>query len=325
MKLVICDHPATLRRGTEYEVSRLKSALPEAEVTVHPYSEQSALLRELADADGCITGFLHLGEEVFSRCPKLKAVSIDATGYNTIDLEAARRHGVTVCAVRNYCTEEVAEHTMALMLAVARKLKVHQYRLEKDGVWAYKLAAPIYRLSGRTLAVFGFGRIGQAVAQRAQAFGLTILAVDPHLPTGVAESCGARLVSPEEAAEQADILTNHMNVSSETEAYFNDAFFQQLKRQPIFLNAGRGASVDEGALLRALDAGWISGAGLDVLQEEQPDPSSNPLFGREDVVITPHAAFYSEQSVRALQDISCDNLVAMVRGTPELANYVVSG
>ena len=160
MKLVICDHPATLRRGTEYEVSRLKSALPEAEVTVHPYSEQSALLRELADADGCITGFLHLGEEVFSRCPRLKAVSIDATGYNTIDLEAARRHGVTVCAVRNYCTEEVAEHTMALMLAVARKLKVHQYRLEKDGVWAYKLAAPIYRLSGRTLAVFGFGRIG---------------------------------------------------------------------------------------------------------------------------------------------------------------------
>lgn len=325
MKLVICDHPATLRRGTEYEISRLKAALPEAEVTIHPYSDQDALLRELADADGCITGFLHLGEEVFSNCPRLKAVSVDATGYDTIDLDAARRHGVTVCAVRNYCTEEVAEHTMALMLAVARKLKVHQYRLEKDGVWAYKLAAPIYRLSGRTLAVFGFGRIGQAVAKRAQAFGLKILAVDPHLPPAVAASCGALLVSPEEAAEEADILTNHMNVSGETEAYFNDAFFRQLKRRPVFLNAGRGASVDEDALLRALDAGLISGAGLDVLREEQPDPRSHPLFGREDVVITPHAAFYSEQSIRALQDISCDNLIAMVRGTPELANYVVSG
>ena len=116
-----------------------------------------------------------------------------------------------------------------------------------------------------------------------------------------------------------------MNVSSETEAYFNSAFFRQLKRRPIFLNAGRGVSVDEDALVQALDEGLISGAGLDVLREEQPDPRSHPLFGREDVVITPHSAFYSEQSVRALQDISCDNLIAMVRGTPELADYVVSG
>lgn len=212
---------------------------------------------------------------------------------------------------------------MALMLAAARRLKVHQYRLEWDKLWSYQLAAPIYRLSGQTLAVFGFGRIGQAVAKRARAFGLKLLAVDPYLPPEVAAAHGARLVPPEEAAREADIITNHMNVSSETRAYFNESFFRSLQRKPIFLNLGRGASVDEKALLQALEQGQICGAALDVLQEEQPSPGSHPLFGREDVIITPHAAFYSEQSIRVLQDRSCDNLIAMLRGEPEKADYQV--
>lgn len=323
MKLVLCDQPAALRRDTQYEIDRLRAAFPDAQITVYPYQNQEALYGQLQDADGCITGFLTLGEEAFVRCSRLKNVSVNATGYNTIDLAAARRHGVTVCAIRNYCTEEVAEHTMALMLAAARRLKVHQYRLEWDKLWSYQLAAPIYRLSGQTLAVFGFGRIGQAVAERARAFGLKLLAVDPYLPPEVAAAHGARLVPPEEAAREADIITNHMNVSSETRAYFNENFFRSLQRKPIFLNLGRGASVDEKALLQALEQGQICGAALDVLQEEQPSPGSHPLFGREDVIITPHAAFYSEQSIRVLQDRSCDNLIAMLRGEPEKADYQV--
>lgn len=324
MKLVLCDKAGTMKRNTAYEVARLKDAFPEAEVAVHVYSDEEALFQELKDADGCITGFLHMGEELFSACPRLKAVSVNATGFDTIDLEAARNHGITVSAVRNYCTEEVAEHTLALMLASARKLKMHQYRLEEDEIWSYKLVGPVYRLSGRKLAVFGFGRIGQAVAKRAQAFGLEILAVDPYLPSHVAEACGARLVTPQEAAEEADILSNHMVVSDETTSYFGRDFFHRLKKQPIFLNVGRGASVDEEALLEALEEGLVSMAALDVLREEQPDPATDPLFKREDVIITPHAAFYSEQSMRALQDISCDNLVAMLKGEMEKVNYIVS-
>ena len=131
MKLVLCDQPAALRRDTQYEIDRLRAAFPDAQITVYPYQNQEALYGQLQDADGCITGFLTLGEEAFVRCSRLKNVSVNATGYNTIDLAAARRHGVTVCAIRNYCTEEVAEHTMALMLAAARRLKVHQYRLAR--------------------------------------------------------------------------------------------------------------------------------------------------------------------------------------------------
>ena len=323
MKLVLCDEPAALRRNTGYEVARLQAAFPDSQVVVHTYQDRETLLEQLQDADGCITGFLPLGEEVFARCPKLKAVSVNATGYDKIDLDAARRHGIAVCALRNYCTEEVAEHTMALMLAAARRLKVHQYRLEGDKVWAYRLAAPVYRLSGQTLAIFGFGRIGQAVGARARAFGLKLLAVDPYLPPEIAEAHGARLASPEEAAREADIITNHMNVSDETRAYFNRSFFRSLRRKPIFLNLGRGASVDEPALLEALEQGQICAAALDVLAEEQPSPAGHPLFGREDVIITPHAAFYSEQSIRTLQDRSCDNLIAILRGEPEKADYQV--
>ena len=324
MKLVLCDHRAALNRGIEYEVDRLKKALPGAEIVIHTYEDDEKLIDELKDADGCITAYLKMGEKIFSRCPKLKSISVNASGFNTIDLDAANKYEITVCAIRNYCTEEVAEHTMAIMLSLTRKLKVHEYRLEHDKVWSYKLAGPIYRLSGKTLAIFGFGRIGQAVGKRAQAFGLKVIAVDPYLPPEVAESCGAELVSPEEACERADIITNHMNVMKGAGAYYDHDFFASLKKKPIFLNIGRGISVDEAALLEALDKGWISSAGLDVLAEEQPDPASNPLFGRENVVITPHGAFYSMESLRALQDISCDNLIAMVTGHPENANYIVN-
>ena len=323
MKLVLCDQRAALNRGTDYEVDRLKTAIPGAEIVIHPYRDEESLLSVLSDADGCITAFLPMNEKTFSRCPKLKAISVNATGYNNIDLNAAGKYGVTVCAVRNYCTDEVAEHTMAIMLSLVRKLKSHQYHLEQDKVWSYKLAGPINRLSGQTLAIFGFGRIGQAVAKRALAFGLKVIAVDPYLPPEIAEKCGAELVSPEEACERANIITNHMNVMKGNDAYYDRDFFASLKNAPIFLNIGRGVSVDENALLEALDKGLISAAGLDVLAKEQPDPASNPLFGRENVVITPHGAFYSVQSLRALQDISCDNLVAMVTGHPENANYIV--
>ncbi len=322
MKIVICDQDATMRRGTDYEVARLRAALPEAEVVTYVFRTQEELLDVLRDADGCITSFLPMNEAVFLACPRLKIISINASGLNAVDLDAARRYGVTVCALRNYCTDEVAEHTMALMLACVRKLKVHQYRIERDKVWAYKKAAPIRRLSGSTLAIFGFGRIGQAVARRAAAFGLNILAVDPYMPADVITRAGAQPADAAQAAASADLISNHMSVMSGDKPFFDDAFFASCARQPIFLNAARGASVDEAALLRALDAHLLSGAGLDVLTAEQPD-LSGPLFGREDVVITPHAAFYSEQSIRALQDISCDNMIAWLSGRPEDIDYIV--
>lgn len=324
MKIVITDQAATMKRGTDYEVARLKQALPDAEVAVHIFRDEETLLSVLEDADACITAFLPMNETVFSRCPKLKVISVNATGFNTVDLDAAARHGVTVCAIRDYCTQEVAEHTMAVMLALVRKLKFHGYRLEKDKVWSYKLAAPIERLSGKTLTIFGFGRIGQAVAARAKGFGLNILAVDPYLPPEIAAQCGAELVDKETAAERADIVTNHMNVLKDGEAYFDAAFFASLRKTPVFLNMGRGVSVDEHALLAALESGQIRAAGMDVLADEQPDPAANPLFGRDNVIITPHSAFYSEDSFRALQDISCDNLIAAVTGRTEDVHYIVN-
>ena len=317
MKLVISDYPDTLKRDLPYEVRLLKEAFPDSEVVIYPYVNQEELAGQLQDADGLLTAFLPVDGALLDRCPHLRCVSFNATGYNSIDLNAASERGVAVCAIREYCTEDVADFTMSLLLSLAKKLKAQQYHVERDHLWQYRLVGPVLRLRGKTLAIFGFGRIGQAVAARAKAFGLEILAVDPYLPPAVADAQNVRLVSPEEACRSADFLSNHMIATPENTRFFDRTRFQSMEHHPVFLNAARAETVDEGALVEALDQGWISAAGLDVLSGMGLDLDRNPLLNRENVIVTPHAAFYTVESLKALQDISCQNLIAYLKGEPQ--------
>lgn len=315
MKILISDYPDSMMSTHDYEQEILKAGFPGAEITIYEYTgDKEAFLKVIEDKDVLLTGFITIDEEVLDHAKNLKCISINATGYDNVDLGAATAHGVGVFPVGEYCTIDVAEHAITLMTALAKNLKHYVIDIDKRHVWKYDSAAQPKRISDQTLCIFGFGKIGKEVCKRAKGMGMKVIAVDPFVDPQSAIELGVTLVTPEEAFETADIISNHMNLSSTNTKYFTKQEFEKMKRSPIFINLGRGLSVNELDLLDALEKGKIRSAGLDVLTDEIPDLAGNPLVGREDVIITPHMAFYSETSMRELQRISCENIVYYMKG-----------
>ncbi|MDO4269321.1 MAG: NAD(P)-dependent oxidoreductase [Eubacteriales bacterium] len=325
MKIVISDYPDVLGRALEKEFAYLREAVPDAEIAVHPYTDAEAFFAAMRGADGLLTAFIPLDKAALDRLPDLKAVSINATGYNFVDLDETRRRGIPVCAIGEYCTQEVADHTMALLLALDRHLKRYTAEIDGKHVWRYYDAPRPMGLTGRTLGLFGLGKIGRAVARRARGFGMNVLAVDPNADPVEAASRGVHLTDADTLLRTADIVSNHMNLTAANERFFDYACFRKMEKRPIFLNVSRGGCVDEADLARALDEGLVRAAGLDVLEAEKPDLAHCALVGRENVVITPHAAFYSERSIDALQRMSCKNLTDCLNGRHCDAFRIVNG
>lgn len=266
------------------------------------------LCEKIKEFDALLTAFIPINKKVLDCALNLKCISVNATGYGNIDVDEATKRNIAVCNVKEYCTKEVAEHTMALMLSMLRMLK-HYGKEVDEGIWNYQSASEIERISGKTLAIFGFGRIGQAVAKRAKAFDINVITVDPYIPQEIPDSLGVTLVSKEQALKTADIISNHMNQTMENKSYFSFDEFKMMEKKPYFLNIARGECVDEDALVMALDNGFIKGAALDVLREENPDLKNNILTKYENVYLTPHAAFYSKTSIKELHRISCENII----------------
>lgn len=325
MKIVIADYPDVLGRDIDKECMLLRQEIPDAEIVLHPYTDPEKFYQEMADADGLLTAFIPLDRYALDRMPQLKAISINATGYNFVDLETTRQRDIPVCAIGEYCTQEVADHTIALLLALERNLKCYTRLIDEEYRWQYYAAPQPIGLNGSVMGILGFGKIGRAVARRAQAFGMQVLAVDPYADEEQARLLGVRLTDVETLLQNADVISNHMNQTAENENFFDEDCFRRMKRHPIFLNVSRGGSVDEQALARALDEGWIRAAGLDVLREEKPDLMQCVLLERENVIITPHAAFYSAQSIDALQRLSCKNLTDCLTGRRQQAFRIVNG
>jgi D-3-phosphoglycerate dehydrogenase len=309
MKIVICDYKTDLGRDLDYEIRQLKEALPESEIVVYEYQDDKQdLIRVLQGADAVINTYVDFDREVLSLCKHLKCIALNAVGYNMVDVETATELGIMVCPAAEYCTIEVAEHTFALILALSRGIRKYIQDIEHQ-IWDYMGAGRIERLSGKTMAIFGFGKIGQAVAARAKAFGLKVLVVSQSLTKEKAAELDLKLVDWCFAMENSDIVSNHMALKPENTDFFNLERFALCKRKPLFINTGRGGSVVEDDLVKALDIGYLSGAGLDVLKNENVDFSKLALLGRDNVIITPHTGFYSIQSARDLQDISCETVI----------------
>ena len=306
-KVVIADFENSLENDYTPAIQSIEEALGEKiEANVYAYKSREDLIRALRNADGLITGFLEIGEEILKECPDLKCISVSAAGYSNIDLSSAKKHNVTVCHIKEYCTNEVAEHAIALMCALNRNLKFYADRIDRKREWKYYATEGNLNLSSQTLAIFGFGKIGKRVAGLAKALGMKVLAVDPYAVQG--EVPQVEIVTAQEALFRADIITNHMNLTDENYHFFDGDAFKKMERTPVFINVGRGGSVDEKALVHALDEGLIRGAGIDVLEAEEPDLSRCALVGRTNVILTPHSAFYSKESIKKLQTISGANL-----------------
>ncbi|CDM68980.1 D-3-phosphoglycerate dehydrogenase [Clostridium bornimense] len=325
MKIVICDYPDVLIRDLDYEKKLLQDNITDAEIVIYQYKDnKEEFIEVVKDADAILTAFLPIDKEIIDKAKKLKCISINAVGYDTVDVIEASKKKISVLVINEYCTQEVADHTLSLILSLERGIKHYINDIDRKHIWQYQSIDGLRRLEDETLGIFGFGKIGQAVAKRALAFGMKVVVVDPYVDKEKAKSLGVEIVDEEYILEYADIISNHMSQNNENKDYFNRYRFSKMKRSPIFINVGRGGSVNESDLLEALDMGIVRGAGLDVLKEENPNLEINELINRENVIITPHAAFYSEKSMRSLQKISCENIIYYFNGEMNKVSRVVN-
>ncbi len=281
------------------------------------HGDVAALLEACRGVDAILTDYVPFTAEVLAALGARPMISVAGTGFDSVDIAAAARLGIPVAAVGEYCTEEVADHTLALLLALNRRLLEYHQQVQVAHDFRWNLVRGLRRLSGQTLGLVGFGRIGQAVARRAQGFGLVVVAHDPVIDPALASARGVRLLPLDELYASADIVSLHCNLGPQSRGMLDRAAFACMRRRPLLLNVARGGLVDEAALVEALDAGALAGAGLDVLATDSPDLARHPLAGRPDVLLTPHVAFYSDTAMTELARISAGNIAAWLEGRPD--------
>jgi D-3-phosphoglycerate dehydrogenase len=236
--------------------------------------------------------------DVMAQMPKCRIIARYGIGVDTIDLTAATEAGIIVTNNPTYCIEEVAEHTMALLLAAARKVAFYD-RLVRAGRWEVPPGKPMFRLAGSTLGLIGFGNIARQVAVRAAAFGMTVLYSDPYVKDGQFDAPG-RSSELGTLLANSDFVSVHAPLMPQTRGMIGDDALGKMKQSAWLINCSRGPLIDTGALVRALDAGKIAGCALDTTDPE-PLPNPHPLRERDNVIINPHAAWYSEQAMVGLQ------------------------
>ena len=285
-------------------------------VTVYDSTPADCVVKRAQDAEALIVNRIVLNRAVLDALPKLRYIGTLATGYNTIDVRAAREKGVTVCNVPLYCVETVAQLTLALLLALCNRVE-HLSAVTRSGGWndaveATHTTAPILELSGKTLGILGFGNIGRAVAQLGLALGMRVLV---HSRTQRALPAGCTWCGFETLFETADVVSLHCPLTDETRGIVSASVLARMKPTALLINTARGALVDENALADALNSGRLAGAGLDVMAEEPPRPD-HPLLTAKNCLITPHIAWASREARLRLIDAVAGNLRAFLAGQP---------
>jgi D-3-phosphoglycerate dehydrogenase len=256
-------------------------------------------IAQAADCDALLNTYAGpITAEVMAKMPKCKIIARYGIGVDTIDLDAATRAGIIVTNNPTYCIEEVAEHTMALLLACARKVAFYD-RMVRGGTWAVPPGKPLFRLAGSTLGLVGFGNIARQVAVRAASFGMRVLYADPFVKEGQFGEPG-RKMKLNDLLKASDFVSVHPPLTPQTRKMINDDALSRMKPGAFLINCSRGPIVDTEALVRALDARKIAGCALDTTDPE-PLPDPHPLRGRDNVIINPHVAWYSETAMVGLQ------------------------
>ena len=267
----------------------------------------------VGDADIVFTNRVKIGKAVIDNCKNLKYVSALGTGYDMIDVDLCRMHGIEVCNVPGYSTVSVAQHAFALLLANAFDMEGYR-NMVKDGKWTgipgfmYQ-NAKFVELENKTVGVYGCGAIGMRFAKICQAFGMRVLAVRRSKTSG--EIDGISFVTADELLRESDYLSLHCPLTSETRGMVNAQFIRKMKDGAVLINTSRGAVLNEADVAEALHSGKLSGAGLDVLAKEPADPN-NPLLTAPNTFITPHCAWTSKEARTRLMQILDDNLSSFI-------------
>jgi len=314
-RVVVTEFPACVERELDVERAILG---PDVEVIQHICDgNKENLVAACKDADVVLADCTPLPRSVIKKLQRCQLISFAATGYDSIDLEAAAEADISVCAIDEYCTDEVADHAILLMLALSRRLTEYHDQVQRKFLWRFDSLTGISRMRDMTLGIIGFGKIGQAVARRARGFGMTVIAHDHHPAETVAADLDVRFCDLDELLAASDIVSLSCRLTKNNEQMIDAEAFRQMSRKPVFINCARGRLVDEIALVDALDAGQISAAGLDVLRDESPDLPATRLIGRRNVILTPHMAFYSDASMLESRKISAGNIRSFLDGKHE--------
>jgi glycerate dehydrogenase len=300
-----------------------KFAFP-AEYVEHPKTDPEQIVARLSGADIAIVNKIPMRADTLRQLPQLKMIAVAATGYDVVDIPYCNEHGVAVANIRNYAVHTVPEHAFAMILALRRNLLSYRQDVEA-GVWNKSeqfcfLTHDIGDLHGATLGIIGEGAIGQGTAAIGRAFGMRVLFADhppPKMP-------GVDFTPLDDVLAQSDVISLHCPLLPATRNLIDGNAFRKMKRNALLINTARGGLVDEAALIQALDAGLIAGAGFDVLTVEPPR-DGHPLLDvrRPNFILTPHVAWASDGAMQFLADQLVDNIDAWVAGKPQ--HLVTSG
>lgn len=288
------------------------------EVTVYDrtsFTDKQEIIDRIGEAEAILTNKTPIDEEILSAVPKLKYIGVVATGYNVVDVAAARKRNIPVTNIPSYGTDAVAQFTFALLLEIANQVGVHNDSVQQ-GEWQRSTdftyqKTPLMELRGKTIGLIGYGEIAQATATIAHAFNMKVIYWN-HRPKKPQEDW-AKQVSIEELYQQADIISLHVPQTSETEKMINQKTIARMKEGVILLNTARGGLLDEAAVADALNRGQIFAAGVDVVSKE-PMTKDNPLMSAKNCIITPHIAWRPLETRERLMEIAVDNFAAYLAG-----------
>jgi D-3-phosphoglycerate dehydrogenase / 2-oxoglutarate reductase len=291
-----------------------------ASVVVATTGSEEELLRLAPAAQGILCNWKPVSRPVLEAAAHCVAVGRYGIGLDNIDVDAATRLGIVVTNVPAYCVDDVADHTMALLLACNRKAAWFDREI-KAGRYDLKAQSPLHRLRGQILGLAGYGRIAQAVAKRARSFGLRVIALQPRRSMGSEPNDGIEFVSLAELLERSDFMSLHLPATPETKGMFDAAAFGRMKRGAVLINTARGSLIRSSDLLDALASGNIAAAGIDVWETE-PLPAGDRLATHPRVVATPHAAFCSDEAVAELQETAAAQMAALL--SEQLSQNIVN-
>jgi D-3-phosphoglycerate dehydrogenase len=309
LNVLVTDHP-----GPTVDIEAEVLAALGARLVVSASGSEDDLLRHAPDADAILTCFKVVSPAVVKAASRLQVIARYGIGVDNIAVATATELGIPVVNVPRYCADEVAEHAIAMMLALVRRLPRYDQAL-RGGDWQLKTGRPVHRLAESTLGIVGLGQIGREVAKRALGLSMRVLATTS--PGGSAGDVvpGVERVDLDTLLGRSDVVTLHVPSTPATRHLLDGPRLAALRRGAIIINCSRGAVVDLDALVSALRGGHLGGVGLDVFEPE-PLPSDHPLLSMPDVIVTPHVAFYSEESLAHLQREAAENVALVLAGRP---------
>jgi D-3-phosphoglycerate dehydrogenase len=270
------------------------------------------ILAVAREADAILVTYAKLPGELLRQLTRCKVIGRFGLGVDNIDIKTAAELGITVTYVPDYCMAEVSDHAMALLLALARKVPFSN-ALVQGGRWEMPAVAPLRRLAGQVLGLIGFGHIPRALVPKAKAFGLAVIAHDPYVSPDVLAALGVAGVSFDDLLARSDFISVHAPLTPHTRGLVDAAAFAKMKKGALIVNTARGPLIDEQALVAALDSGHLGGAALDVVATE-PLAKDSPLLHRDNVVLTPHTAFYSVEALNELQTKCASDVARVLSG-----------